>query len=100
MSELVKALRSIDSGEWPRGDALCDEAADRIEALEANLRELHRLYLWRFELAKMEKAIELIPFGKVRNQEELRIEALLRQYGTEKKAAWAETAKLVGECLP
>jgi hypothetical protein len=68
--------------------------ADRIEDLEANLRELLRLYDWRFELAKEEEMYKSVPPSPLPSA----LRAKLRQYGEEKKAAWAVTRELITGC--
>lgn len=53
-------------------------------ATKAALAELLRLYDWRFELAKMEAAVKAGNFLLAPE-----VKRLLRQYGEEKKSAWA-----------
>lgn len=53
-------------------------------ATKAALSELLRLYDWRFELAKMEAAVKAGNFLLAPE-----VKRLLRQYGEEKKSAWA-----------
>jgi hypothetical protein len=67
-------------------DADIKAAVDRIEALEACLTELLRLYDWRNELGRREKE-------KTIEQWELR-NALLT-YGRQKKAAWKRARELL-----
>lgn len=55
--------------------------------IEAVLRELLRLYDWRFELARMERDGD-DPGG---------MSKLLNQYGREKKAAWARAREVLAE---
>ena len=66
---------------WVTQEAI-DKAEAALAAANALLRELLRLYDWRFELAELEK--------KAGTPEEVsRLRSLLRVYGEEKKAAWA-----------
>lgn len=58
-------------------DADIDDAIKRIEALEANLTELLRLYDWRAEVGTEITKPEAI------------------KYGAEKKAAWIEARRLL-----
>lgn len=71
-------------------DDQCAAMKARLAQVEANLRELFRLYKWRFELAAEER--DPIFGGNVK--------AKLQKYGRKKKAAWEETERLFSEPLP
>jgi hypothetical protein len=59
------------------------------------LTELLRLYDWRFELAKEEAATQVISQQRIQKQRIGKLKADLRQYGTEKKAAWERARKVI-----
>lgn len=62
------------------------DAVDRIEALEACLTELLRLYDWRNDLGQREKA---------GNFDSVYLVNALRQYGRLKKVAWVRMRELL-----
>lgn len=71
--------QTVQSGTFTIGgpDKDLQEAVARIDALEANLTELLRLYDWRLKVGKSITKPEAI------------------QYGEEKKAAWIEARRLL-----
>ena len=71
--------RSCKSFERAELEQFMYNHASRLLAVVEALKELQRLYDWRFELAKLEKGT---------NEEQKQAVKLLNQYGREKKAAW------------
>ena len=90
---------ACDCGFNPEADAAYQRgyragiAAERARLLPV-LKELLRLYDWRFELADREKA-DGEHYGQ--NNKSPETKAMLRQYGEEKKAAWAAARAKLGE---
>lgn len=84
--DFMKALP--EDAQWGQSPVECYVAVqNRAHDLEANLRELLRLYDHRADLGKREKAGEISP-------EELRKALLV--YGREKLNAWIGARALVG----